>query len=102
MKADKFNQHRTKQAFVLAEQEQLDRIEKQLSELHRAISDGSFQVLSIGRHVPEREAKKLLQKGTTWFWEQRKAGNLDYAKVGNTIYYRLEDLERLIEENYSR
>jgi len=50
-----------------------------------------------GKFIPETTAKEMLGKGTTWFWQMRKAGKLVYKKVGSKIYYVVDDLEKLIE-----
>ena len=36
---------------------------------------------SVNDYISERDAKKLLARGTTWFWEQRKMG-LPFFKLG--------------------
>jgi hypothetical protein len=47
--------------------------------------------LSVDDYISEREAKKLLTRGTTWFWEQRKKG-LPFFKLGAEVYYKKSDL----------
>jgi hypothetical protein len=47
--------------------------------------------LSVNDYISEREAKKLLTRGTTWFWEQRKKGLPSY-KMGAEVYYKKSDL----------
>jgi hypothetical protein len=47
--------------------------------------------LSVEDYISEREAKKLLTRGTTWFWEQRKKGLPSY-KLGAEVYYKRSDL----------
>ena len=47
--------------------------------------------LSVNDYISEREAKKLLTRGTTWFWEQRKKG-LPFFKLGAEVYYKKSDL----------
>ncbi|MBT3802350.1 MAG: hypothetical protein HOD63_07990 [Bacteroidetes bacterium] len=39
----------------------------------------------------------MLGKGTTWFWQKRRDGELNFRKVGNKIYYKLSDIEKLFE-----
>tara|TARA_B100001059_G_scaffold208004_1_gene219940 strand:- start:1008 stop:1244 length:237 start_codon:yes stop_codon:yes gene_type:complete len=46
---------------------------------------------SVDDYISEREAKKLLTRGTTWFWEQRKKG-LPFFKLGAEVYYKKSDL----------
>ncbi len=59
--------------------------------------------LSQGSNVPDKlisevEAKKILGRETTWFWQKRKSGELKYRKMGNKNYYRLSDIEKLFVE----
>lgn len=49
--------------------------------------------------LTEQEAKELLGKGTTWFWERRNSGELPYQKVGKTVHYKRSDLMALLKEN---
>ena len=50
-----------------------------------------------GKYIPESTAKEMLGKGTTWFWQMRKSGQLKYKKVGSKIFYVIQDIENLIE-----
>jgi len=51
-------------------------------------------------YVTEQEAKKLLKRGTTWFWELRRTG-LPYSKLGGQVYYKMSDLKALLENGTS-
>ena len=53
---------------------------------------------SVDDYISEREAKKLLTRGTTWFWEQRKKG-LPFFKLGAEVYYKKSDLLILMKSN---
>ncbi|MFY0644995.1 MAG: helix-turn-helix domain-containing protein [Bacteroidia bacterium] len=75
------------------------RILKKLDELKRKI-EGDKQDLSD--YVSEQEAKKLLGRGTTWFWERRKAGVLPYTKHGGQVYYRRADLVKYMEDGFRK
>ena len=46
--------------------------------------------------VTEKQAKKILSKSTTWFWEMRTNGKLPYKKLGATVYYKLDDVKSLL------
>ena len=52
--------------------------------------------VSVYDYVSERDAKKMLKRGTTWFWEKRKKG-LPSFKVGGEVYYKKNDLLTLIQ-----
>lgn len=53
----------------------------------------------IGDYIPETEARKLLGRKTTWFWNMRTTGQLPFAKVGNKIFYLKEDIKNLLDNN---
>lgn len=53
---------------------------------------------SVNDYISERDAKKLLARGTTWFWEQRKMG-LPFFKLGAEVYYMKIDLITLMKTN---
>ena len=78
--------------------QQLHRILKKLKE----IEDKLNRPKSIDDYVSELEAKKLLGRGTTWFWERRKAGELHYTKLGGQVYYLKSDLVKYLEDRSSK
>ena len=43
--------------------------------------------LSVEDFIAELQARKLLTRGSTWFWEQRKKGLPSY-KLGAEVYYK--------------
>jgi hypothetical protein len=54
---------------------------------------------NVGDYISEVQAKKLLKKKTTWFWNKRTCGELPFTKVGNTIYYSKADIQKLFDKN---
>jgi hypothetical protein len=77
---------------------QLLRILKKLKE----IEDKLNRPKSIDDYVSELEAKKLLGRGTTWFWERRRSGELPYTKLGGQVYYLMSDLVKYLEDRSSK
>ena len=77
---------------------QLLRILKKLKE----IEDKLNRPKSIDDYVSELEAKKLLLRGTTWFWERRRAGELPYTKLGCQVFYLMKDLVKYLEDRSSK
>ena len=57
------------------------------------------EVKTLGGWISEEEAKKLLGRETTWFWQKRKVGELRYTKAGNKIFYEMDDLKLFLERN---
>jgi len=92
------------QHLVIIPKEQLDSIQKNQEQiLHILQTNSSHKIPEVnlvqGKYLPEPKAKELLGKGTTWFWQMRKAGSLRFTKVGNRIYYHVDDIEKLFNNN---
>ena len=52
--------------------------------------------LTVDDYVSERDAKKMLKRGTTWFWEKRNQG-LPWFRLGVEVYYKRSDLLTLFQ-----
>jgi len=50
-------------------------------------------------YLKEEDAKKILGKKSTWFWKQRTEGKLSYSKIGNSIFYKRTEIEKLFDDN---
>jgi len=89
--------------FVLLPQHAVDELLSNQKRMLELLS--SMQSLRIAtsvnerKYIPESEAKDILGKGSTWFWQKRTQGELAFSKVGNRIFYRKEDIDRLFDEN---
>tara|TARA_B110000967_G_C18677752_1_gene456417 strand:+ start:107 stop:358 length:252 start_codon:yes stop_codon:yes gene_type:complete len=77
---------------------QLSRILKKLKD----IDDKLNKPKSIDDYVSELEAKQLLGRGTTWFWERRRSGELPYTRLGVQVYYLRKDLVKYLEDRSSK
>lgn len=77
---------------------QFRRIIKKLND----IDDKLEKPKSFDDYVSELEAKKLLGRGTTWFWERRRAGELHFTKLGGQVYYLKSDLVKYLEDRSSK
>jgi hypothetical protein len=53
----------------------------------------------LADYITESQAKELLKKKATWFWQMRKSGQLQYSKIGKAIYYSKNDIVKLFEKN---
>lgn len=60
------------------------------------IDDKFERQTSVSDYISEQDAKKLLARGTTWFWGRRKMG-LPFFKLGAEVYYKKNDLLTLIQ-----
>ena len=50
--------------------------------------------------MSEQELKKLLDVGTTWLWEKRRDRILPFSKIGGKNFYKIEDIQKMLEERY--
>ena len=49
--------------------------------------------------ITENEAKELLHKKSTWFWQMRKDKILPFRKIGKSIYYSKKEINQLLENS---
>ena len=76
----------------------LSRILKKLEDIDTKLNKSK----SVSDYVSELEAKQLLGRGTTWFWERRRSGELPYTKLGGQVYYLKSDLVKYLEDRSSK
>jgi hypothetical protein len=69
---------------------------KQITDLIKGNSS-NFTLESLDR-IDEKKAIQILGKKATWFWQMRKAGLLNYSKVGSKVYYSIQDIKKLLDE----
>lgn len=82
---------------------ELQTLKKQLKEVKALLTELTDRPHPIlGKWISEDDLKKLLKRGTTWFWEMRKKGKLEYTKLGCETYYSVESLQHLLEENKTK
>ena len=70
----------------------INQIFKKLEDIDKKIE----KPLTVDDYVSERDAKKMLKRGTTWFWEKRNQG-LPFFKLGAEVYYKISDLLTLFQ-----
>lgn len=92
------------QQLVIIPKEQLDSIQRNQEQILQLLQSNSprkvpQENLIQGKYMAESKAKELFGKGTTWFWQMRKKGLLRFTKVGNKIYYHVDDIELLFNNN---
>jgi hypothetical protein len=78
----------------------MDELMQKVDKLTEALLKSNSQGMEpLGGYITEAEAKHLLSKGTTWFWNMKKAGKLKGRKAGNRWYYKKSDLLAFIEND---
>jgi hypothetical protein len=84
--------------FAFIPYEQMDELRNEIRELKTAVANiTSDRGGGLGTWIAEKEAKELLDKGTTWFWNKRQSGELSGKKAGNQWYYKKGDILNFIE-----
>jgi hypothetical protein len=84
---------------VLVPVQLVDEIKQLLNELKSNKNESSEKPQVLGEFIAEKDARKLLGRKTTWFYEQRRSGRLPYSKVGSKVYYKRDDLFNLLTNN---
>lgn len=77
--------------------QELDEIKMKLDIIIQELKSKKIDILNDW--ITEVDAKKIFNRGTTWWWDKRVSGELTYSKLNNTVYYKREDLINLLEKN---
>lgn len=83
--------------FAIVPYEKLDELFNKVDMLTQNMKNTHSDTKGLGDYISEKEAKELLQKGTTWFWNKRQSKELSAKKAGNTLYYKRSDILKFIE-----
>lgn len=83
--------------FAIVPYEKLDELFNKVDLLTQNMKNTHSDTKGLGDYISEKEAKELLQKGTTWFWNKRQSKELSAKKAGNTLYYKRSDILKFIE-----
>ena len=87
-------------SFVFIQAEKIEDISNKLESILSLLSKDRSS--SLGDYISQKEAQKLLDRKTTWFWSMRKNGYLPFSKVGNKIYYSKADIIKLLDKGKSQ
>jgi len=90
--------------FAFVPYEKFDELLNKVNQINETLNNTSSYTSSksgLGDYINEKEAKNMLNKGTTWFWNKRKAGELKAKKAGNNWYYQRKDIIKFIENGSS-
>lgn len=52
---------------------------------------------TLNGFITEKDAIAMVNKKSTWFWQMRKTGQLPFKKIGQTIYYSMDDINSLLQ-----
>lgn len=81
---------------VLVPVQVLDEIKDLIQELKSQKSENQKPFFAFGEFISELDARKILGRKTTWFYEQRRSGRLPFSKVGSKVFYKQQDIQNLL------
>ncbi len=82
--------------YLIVPHEILESIEKNQIEILNLLKGKGKPETEALNYVDEKKAIELVGKKATWFWQMRKAGLLNYTKVGAKVYYSLDEIRNLL------
>lgn len=83
--------------FAIVPYENMEHLLEKVENICQAVLSRKQEKNGIGDYISEQEAKDLLGKGTTWFWNKRKSGELVGRKAGNKWYYKQSEIFNFID-----
>ena len=98
MKINNTNTDETK-TMILVPQSFLNALMEKQDKILAAMETKDNAIGMIGDYISEIEAKKILGRKSTWFWNLRKQGLLPYTTAGKKIFYSKADILKFIELN---
>ncbi len=84
-------------SFVMLPKSLLDEIMQTLIDLRnqKSILPNSKPILS--EFISEKEAMSLVGRKTTWFYNMRKDGKLNFNKIGSKVFYPVVEIQKLLK-----
>ncbi|MEI6766783.1 MAG: hypothetical protein WCM76_14225 [Bacteroidota bacterium] len=84
--------------FALIPYEKMDELMEMMKKMQTFLHQGNKQEQgALDDYILEKDAKVLLQKGTTWFWNKRRSKEISGKKAGNQWYYLKSEILKFIE-----
>lgn len=83
--------------FVIVPYDKMDELMQKVDKLCETSCNSKHDKGVLDGYVTEKEAKELLSKGTTWFYNKRISGELVGSKAGNQWYYQKSEIIKFIE-----
>lgn len=84
------------QQFLILNQNDFKRLESKLDEILRFYKSSKNVTNAIDKYMSENDTMQTLGKGKTWVYNMRRAGLLNYSKVGQTVYYETESVLKVL------
>lgn len=89
--------------FVLIPEEILDELIQAIRDLKKIQNIFGQEDRSgvLDDFITEEKAREMIGRGTTWFWNKRKSGELPGKKAAGRWYYKVTDIIKYIENGRS-
>ena len=75
----------------------LEQLSNDIAEIKKKVMQ-DIKTIPIEDYLSEDEAKVILKKKTTWFWNMRKQGKLNGMKVGGKRHYSMVEIKKLFNQ----
>ncbi len=87
--------------FFIIPKKEFQKINEALSLILEKVStQPGSKISQHSEYVEEKDAKEIIKKKATWFWQMRTSGKLQFSKVGHKNYYKLSDLKKILDDGY--
>ena len=87
--------------FAMIKEDTLSEMISSLERIERKLDTNSKTNAALGDYITEKEAMKILNRKTTWFFNKRTSGELKGKKAGNVWYYKINDIKKFIDNGIS-
>jgi len=85
---------------AIIEQHKFDALISKIDRIYTAMIVNKNQISSeVNGYISEDDASKKLGRSKTWFWRKRSKGIIPFKKMGSKVYYKKEDLFKMIEDS---
>ena len=85
---------------AIIEQHKMDALISKIDRIYTAMIVNENQNSSeINGYISEDDASKKLGRSKTWFWRKRTEGAIPFKKMGSKVFYKNEDLFKMIKES---
>lgn len=98
MKSKESTQLETK-TMILVPQDFLNNLMAKQEMILVALQNSETHKETIGDYISETDAKRILGRKSTWFWNLRKEGRVPFTKIGNKIFYSKAEILGYFEKN---
>ncbi len=86
---------------IIVSNKKLDELNQKIELVIEMLNAKKNESQPLGDYITENEARTILSRKTTWFYEKRKSKELPGKKMGGTWYYKRSDILNIIEKGKS-